>query len=123
MSEKARLWVYVPNSLLETIQKETQGDKDQARSKSAWIVSACEQYLILRDQKQDQDCDQVRQRVQELMISSAMLEERAKNQAMVIEEIRTRAVHAEGMVQQLMAERQALLPQKTGFWSRLFGRE
>lgn len=52
-----------------------------------------------------------------------MLDEKVKGQAAVIEELRTRAVHAEGVVQQLMSERQVLLPAKTGFWSRLFGRE
>ncbi len=51
-----------------------------------------------------------------------MLEEKAKGQVAVIEELRTRAVHAEGVVQQLMSERQVLLPARTGFWSRLFGK-
>ncbi len=120
MSAKTRLWVYVPDSILKIINEETKGEADQARSKSAWIVSACEQYLILRDQ---QDLtDQEWEALQQLRISSAVLEERVKSQGMLMEELRARATQAEGIVQTLMAERQALLPQKTGFWSRLFGK-
>ena len=51
-----------------------------------------------------------------------MMEERVKSQSMLMDELRARATQAEGLVQTLMAERQALLPQKTGFWSRLFGK-
>ncbi len=51
-----------------------------------------------------------------------MLEERVKSQGMLMDELRARATQAEGIVQTLMAERQALLPQKAGFWSRLFGK-
>ena len=147
MSAKTRLWVYVPDSILKIINEETKGEADQSRSKSAWIVSACEQYLILRDQKPDQltdpervalqqrittleaslkECEQVRENLREdlqaLRISSATLEERVKSQSMLMDELRARATQAEGLVQTLMAERQALLPQKTGFWSRLFGK-
>ena len=169
MSAKTRLWVYVPDSILKIINEETKGEADQSRSKSAWIVSACEQYLILRDQKPDQltdpervalqqrittleasqkECKQVRENLREdlqalrissakeldqLRISSAtleervksqdrMMEERVKSQSMLMDELRARATQAEGLVQTLMAERQALLPQKTGFWSRLFGK-
>lgn len=147
MSAKTRLWVYVPDSILKIINEETKGEADQSRSKSAWIVSACEQYLILRDQKPDQltdpervalqqrittleaslkECEQVRENLREdlqaLRISSATLEERVKSQSMLMDELRARATQAEGIVQTLMAERQALLPQKTGFWSRLFGK-
>ena len=147
MSAKTRLWVYVPDSILKIINEETKGEADQSRSKSAWIVSACEQYLILRDQKPDQltdpervalqqrittleaslkECEQVRENLREdlqaLRISSATLEERVKSQSMLMDELRARATQAEGIVQTLMAERQALLPQKAGFWSRLFGK-
>ena len=147
MSAKTRLWVYVPDSILKIINEETKGEADQSRSKSAWIVSACEQYLILRDQKPDQltdpervalqqrittleasqkECKQVRENLREdlqaLRISSATLEERVKSQSMLMDELRARATQAEGIVQTLMAERQALLPQKAGFWSRLFGK-
>ena len=105
-------------------------------SKSAWCASAIETFMRQSDQGLDHLTDPERvalqQRIttleasqkecEQLRISSAVLEERVKSQGMIMEELRTRAVHAEGIVQTLMAERQALLPQKAGFWSRLFGK-
>lgn len=105
-------------------------------SKSAWCASAIETFMRRGDQKSDQLTDPERVALQQrittleasqkewdqLRISSAVLEERVKSQGMIIEELRTRATQAEGIVQTLMAERQALLPQKAGFWSRLFGK-
>jgi len=115
----ARICFTLEDSLDVIIAQEC--DK-KGQSKSAWCASALESYLRQRDQKPDPGCDQVRQEVQQLRISTAVLDEKVKGQAAVIEELRTRAVHAEGVVQQLMSERQVLLPAKTGFWSRLFGK-
>jgi len=105
-------------------------------SKSAWCASAIEAFMRQSDQGPDHLTDPERvalqQRIttleasqkecEQLRISSAVLEERVKSQGMLMEELRARATQAEGIVQTLMAERQALLPQKTGFWSRLFGK-
>ena len=105
-------------------------------SKSAWCASAIEAFMRQSDQGPDHLTDPGRvalqQRIttleasqkecEQLRISSAVLEERVKSQGMLMEEMRARATQAEGLVQTLMAERQALLPQKTGFWSRLFGK-
>ena len=105
-------------------------------SKSAWCASAIEAFMRQSDQGPDHLTDPERvalqQRIttleasqkecEQLRISSAVLEERVKSQGMIMEELRARATQAEGIVQTLMAERQALLPQKTGFWSRLFGK-
>lgn len=110
--------------------------EQQNISKSAWCASAIETFMRRSDQGPDHLTDPERMALQQrittleasqkewdqLRISSAVLEERVKSQGMIMEELRTRAVHAEGIVQTLMAERQALLPQKTGFWSRLFGK-
>jgi len=66
--------------------------------------------------------DQI-QALEGLRMDNGILTERSTNQAGMIEELRARAIHAEGLVQTLMAERQALIPERTGgFWSRLFGR-
>ena len=105
-------------------------------SKSAWCASAIEAFMRQSDQGPDHLTDPERvalqQRIttleasqkecEQLRISSAVLEERVKSQGMLMEELRARATQAEGIVQTLMAERQALLPQKAGFWSRLFGK-
>jgi len=114
-----RICITIPDNVEERITKEAEQSGIKV---SAWVAQGLEQYLIIRDRKPDQDCDQVRQEVQQLRISTAVLEEKAKGQVAVIEELRTRAVHAEGVVQQLMSERQVLLPARTGFWSRLFGK-
>lgn len=115
-----RICITIPDNIEGTIDREAE---QAGISKSAWVAQGLEQYLIMRDRKPDQGCDQVREEVQALRISTAVLEEKGKGQAAVIEELRIRAVHAEGVVQQLMSERQVLLPARTGFWGRLFGRE
>lgn len=62
--------------------------------------------------------------IEGLRMDNAILSERSTNQAGMIEELRARASHAEGIVQTLMAERQALIPERTrSFWDRLFGRD
>jgi len=105
-------------------------------SKSAWCASAIEAFMRQSDQGPDHLTDPERvalqQRIttleasqkecEQLRISSAVLEERVKSQDKLMDEMRARATQAEGLVQTLMAERQALLPQKAGVWSRLFGK-
>lgn len=64
-----------------------------------------------------------RRTIEGLQRDNAILTERSTNQAGMIDELRDRAVHAEGLVQSLVAERQALIPEKSrSFWDRLFGR-
>ena len=79
-----RICITIPDNVEERITKEAEQSGIKV---SAWVAQGLEQYLIIRDRKPDQDCDQVRQEVQ-----------------------------------QLMSERQVLLPARTGFWSRLFGK-
>lgn len=75
------------------------------------------------NQDQIQALEEARKAIEGLRMDNGILTERSTNQAGMIEELRARAIHAEGLVQTLMAERQALIPERTGgFWSRLFGR-
>ncbi len=112
-----RICITLPGNIEETITKEAGA---QGITKSEWIAQGLERYLITRDQKPDQGCDEVRTALQQLSIEKATLEERSKNQVTTIEDLRSRVVHDEGIIQTLMEERQKLLPEKTGFWSRLF---
>jgi len=108
----ARICFTLDKNLDEIITRESTQD---GKSKSAWCASAIEAYLRLRDHKPDPEA-------QQLMISIATLEERVRGQSIALEDMRARATHAEGLVASLMAERQALIPERTGgFWSRLFG--
>lgn len=75
------------------------------------------------NQDQEKALEESKRTIEGLRMDNGILTERSTNQAGMIEELRARAIHAEGLVQTLMAERQALIPERTGgFWSRLFGR-
>ena len=75
------------------------------------------------NQDQIQALEEARKAIEGLRMDNGILTERSTNQAGMIEELRARAIHAEDLVQTLMTERQALIPERTGgFWSRLFGR-
>lgn len=132
-----RICITLPDSIEEKITTEADA---QHVTKSDWIHAAIVQYLRTRDQ----DCERIREEWQGLRILNATLEERVKNQAGLIDEmksrashaegmmeervktytglideLRARAVHAEGLVQSLMAER--MIPERTGkpwwqFW-------
>lgn len=114
-----RICITITKDIEATITKEASA---QGITKSEWIEQGLTQYLRTRDQKPDQGWDDVRRDLQQLQIVNATLEERSKNQVTTIEDLRSRVVHDEGIIQTLVEERQKLLPEKAGFWSRLFGR-
>jgi len=111
-----RICITLPDAIEAKITTEADA---QHVTKSDWISAAVDHYLRTRDQ----DCEKVREEWQALRIAYATLQGEHKGQAAMIEELHARAVHAEGLISSMMAERQALIPERPrSFWDRLFGR-
>jgi hypothetical protein len=138
MVKKTRVWVYLPDYLEAVIKNETAGKGDQGSSTSAWIVGACDHYLKSRDhsteKQRDQERSQHEQEIKkrddmiaalendnklltaardEVRVSYTTLEERSKGQAGIIEELRARNVHNEGVIAELLATIRPLIPERT----------
>ena len=118
-----RICITIPDTLEVVITKESE---DKAISKSDWITQASERFIRTRDLKVAQDCDEVRKELQDLKVTSATLTGEARIQELRIEELRKEKSLADGLVQmlmtKLMTEPQKLLPERAGFWNRVFGR-
>lgn len=110
-----RICITIPDELEERAGKESE---EQAITKSDWFIKACEHFVRNRDQ----DCAKVIATLQDLKLQAGILEERSMRQAELIDSLRKDKVHLEGLTQQLMQDRQVLLPERAGFWSRLFGK-